>query len=166
MNRHEEYHVTVEGDPFQWRGFCAAVGIKPLWIELSTFERQLMCAAKYDPTRHIELTGAFKIVRVKHEVSELQEFERALYWECHVKLNGPFYAKAPMASRDLYRPDRWYITRREDQPFDYLEFVDWVKFHSAAREGLTVAGFEYEAALKDTNRDLDGNWILESTVLR
>jgi len=81
-----EFHITVNGDPFQWRGWCIRNGIKPLWIELNNFNRQLMCAITGDDmrqacipqamidagdvtpyTRDIVKAG-FEILRVKHEV--------------------------------------------------------------------------------------------------
>lgn len=177
----EEHHVTVEGDPFQWRGFCAQLGIKPLWIELSTFERQLMCAITRradEAIRAINATGSFKIVRIKHEVQphtvdcnfvetgpyirHVPDVAEVKYYECHVKLDGPFRPAIRMASRDLFRAERWYCTLRTTQPFDPRDFVERVKFWASIADGWRgpsrVAGFEYEACVLDTNPELDARW--------
>jgi hypothetical protein len=112
----EEYHVTVEGDPFQWRGYCVGANIKPLWIELNNFERQIMCAIT---PKNLEddccdldafvkdISRRFTVVRVKKEVQparlDVSTFgnpgvfiysprvtPNAIYYECHVKLDGKF----------------------------------------------------------------------------
>lgn len=164
-SREEEWHVTVEGvDAVTWANWCAESGIKPLYIELSNFERQLMCAAQDDPSDMIllctkeggGLPGTTKIVRVKHEVSELWDDEVAVYYECHVKLDGPFRVDWPNASRDLYRDERWYRTRRSAAPFDPATFRDLARSQS---KPSVIAGMEYEACLSDTNPGLDSRWI-------
>lgn len=164
--RNEEWHVTVAGvDPVIWATWCAESGIKPLYIELSNFERQLMCAAKTDPTEMITdgieednggLPSTTRIVRVKHEASELWDDEVTVYYECHVKLDGPFRVDWPNASRDLYREQRWYRTRRSLSPFDPDTFRDLA--HSQSKPS-SVAGVEYEVCLSDTNPGLDSRWI-------
>lgn len=190
MNRHEEFHVTVAPSKtqttfgltrtrnlaFDWRRFCETLQIKPLWIELNTFETQLMCAAPTDPTELIIRAG-YEILRFKHEVgvepinvSTFQDLgprfipgtePRALYYECHVKLDGPFRPDLPLASRDLYRQERWYMTHRSSAPFDGKAFVDAVmgNLRHTGDEITTLAGWEYEAAIEDTNSALDAKWI-------
>ncbi len=179
--RHEEFHVTVEGDPFRWQGFCVSHGIKPLWIELNNFETQLMCASPTDPTEFIKAAG-WPIVRVKQEVAPvsidvtthgvdpkdwpqilrtfpLAKGETALYHECHVKIDGPFISWMPMASRDLYRHNRWYVTKRQERPFDPDRFAKHVKFildHEPG--GCRIAEHEYEVCIVDSNKDIDKNW--------
>lgn len=174
-HRHGEWHVTVLGDPFQWRGFCAAIGIKPLWIELNNFETQLMCAADHDPRQEI-FQGGWQVIRTKHEVETFpiditthnqkgptwlpETIEGALYYECHVKIDGPFKPVFQMSSRDLFRRDRWYVTKREARPFngkDFAEDIDRVLNHFPGGQ-CTIDEYEYEAALIDTNHELDDNW--------
>jgi len=176
--RKGEWHITVEGNNFQnvlrWSAFCAQTGIKPLWIELNDYRRQLMCAARENVSRDIHAAG-FDIIRVKHEVQPtcqrldisthkdilpMSKFldvpaEVAVYYECHVKFDGPFKPIMPMASRDLLRESRWYMTSRATQPFDYAALV-----HEAcgANPDCRFAGYEYEAALIDSNPGLDKGW--------
>lgn len=189
-NQREEWHVTVEGDPSQWRGWCVCNNIKPLWIELNTFERQLMCAIPGSLGRQVEhgnevarniiegIHRSFNIVRVKHEVQpvkldvsthgEPDQFIETfgditpVYYECHVKCDGPFRPAMQMASRDLFRESRWYITRRSPSPFNAREFVDmvrgWVALPDGWRGPSVVHSFEYEACVLDTNPNLDINW--------
>jgi hypothetical protein len=174
-HRNGEWHVTVKGDPFQWRGFCTAIGIKPLWIELNNFETQLMCAAHENPQKEIFQAG-WEIIRVKHEVETFpiditchqdqhrkvmpEEIEGALYYECHVKIDGPFQPGFPMSSRDLYRHDRWYVTKREARPFDPGPFASVIArcINLRGKQGV-VDEYEYEAALIDSNHDLDARWL-------
>lgn len=156
--RHQEWHVTVEGDPVRWHSLCERANIKPLYIELNNFERQLMCAAKQDPRDFYFLTNpafGFTTVRVKHEVERILDGETALYYECHVKFDGPFRSQFEMTSRDLYRQHRWYMTLRQEQPFEPLDFVGYAK--ASAPESRFI-GFEYEACLLDTNKELDKRW--------
>jgi len=155
MNRHEEWHVTVDGiDPITWRLFCLEHNIKPLYIELNNFNTQLMCAANFDAEEMIASAG-INIVRVKHEVSLPVHGEPVVYWECHVKLDGPFVPEVEMSSRDLYRVDRWYATMRQPKQFDYQAFVDYIVRPS----GCKYAGHEYECAIKDTNPAIDRGWL-------
>lgn len=173
--RHEEFHVTVAGDPFQWRGFCTAIGIKPLWIELNNLDLQLMCAANEDPTSVIEAAG-WQILRNKHEVethpldiTSMQDehtrwlpevVEGALYYECHVKLDGPFNPHFMGSSRDLFRVNRWYVTKRETRPFDPQPFVNTIRrMAGLVRLPSVSAEFEYEAAIRDSNPDIDKGWL-------
>jgi hypothetical protein len=143
----EEWHITVDADPVRWHRFCGIIGVKPLYIELSTFERQLMCASKHNPADEIirqgrNFLGQAQIIRIKHE--------------CHVKLDGPFDPNAEeMVSRDLYRKDRWYITKRRRNPFIAEDFVNDVRTFAIDSKRVIVAGWEYEAALIDTNPELD-----------
>lgn len=157
--RHEEWHVTVapDTDVVEWYLFCRAVGIKPLHIELNNFERQLMCAASFDPLTVI-LHAGFTVIRSKYEVSALLPGETAMYWECHVKLDGPFMPALAGSSRDLYRQERWYSTRRSYvRPF---LSSDWVlATRNAVDNRNTIAGFEYEAAIFDSNPSLDARWL-------
>jgi hypothetical protein len=189
-NQHEEWHVTVDGDPTQWRGWCVMHDIKPLWIELNTFERQLMCAFPGDRGRQVDrgneraasliegIHHSFNVVRIKHEVAPvkldvsthsspntfIETFGDVtpIYYECHVKLDGPFRPAMQMSSRDLFRAERWYVTRRQQTPFNAQEFVDmvrgWVALPDGWRGPSVVHSFEYEAALLDTNPNLDVNW--------
>jgi len=178
---HEEWHITVEGDPFQWRGFCTQLGIKPLWIELNTFERQLMCAI----TPHMldeqectieglqrEIERSFKVVRFKHEVqpsdpAQLGRFgpNDIVYYECHVKIDGPFRPELAMSSRDLFRADRWYVTRRSHEAFEPTHFVRSVQdYMHRHRKPALLAGWEYEAAVRDSNPNIDRLWVEHAEV--
>ena len=155
MNRHEEWHVTVDGiTPLAWHTFCSRYQIKPLYIELNNFNTQLMCAASIDPTNLIREAG-INIVRIKHEVSTPVHGEPIVYWECHVKLDGPFHPAFGMASRDLYRANRWYATWRLPVEFDAGKFVEWVR---ASLPDCKFAGYEYECAILDTNPAIDEGW--------
>lgn len=157
MSRHQEWHVTVAPDNvIVWNKFCRLWNIKPLYIELNNFNRQLMCAASFDPITIIR-EGGYEIIRIKHEVSAVLPGDTTCYWECHVKLNGEFNADAPMASRDLYRQFRWYVTKREYAPFDAQDFANYV-IQSGIGCMSDVAEFEYEACLLDTNPSLDAGW--------
>lgn len=170
--RHHEWHVTVTGgDPVSWHKLCTGLKIKPLYIELSNRMHQLMMATKLDPNKPVKEDGptmlnifeqrGFTPVRVKHEVSDLLEGEKALYWEVHLKFDGLFRPDRSGASRDLFRvtgpfSGRWYLTVRAKEPFDPMKLVQ----HAATLgKGSTFAGFEYEGALVDTNRDLDKGWV-------
>jgi hypothetical protein len=179
--RHEEWHVTVEGDQHAWRGYCTALGIKPLRIELNTFEVQLMCAIPgqwfIDAFGHgmdhqaciTTLCGMFeqrhfRVVRVKHElqVAAGEVLPAALYYECHIKLDGPFDPCALLASRDLFRTERWYITRRAMDPFDPAVYVAGAALglrHFSSSPCAKVIGHEYEACVLDTNPALDARWV-------
>ena len=157
--RFEEWHVTVDGvDPIRWRKFCVEHDIKPLYIELNNFNTQLMCATAFDPIDLIN-SGALPgihIVRVKHEVSTPTYAERQIYWECHVKFNGPFHPRFPCSSRDLYRIDRWYATWRHPEQFDAAAFAALAI--KQARD-CKFAGYEYECAIQDSNPSLDKGWL-------
>ena len=166
MTRHEEWHVTVSADPVRWHVACLDMCIKPLYIELNNFERQLMCVAPFNPCERIMQRG-IPIIRVKHEVSELAPDETACYWECHLKFNGPFQPGLPWSSRDLYRPARWYVTHRQAHPFTE-EVVTRIRervsdrtthptlgWHTGPSE---FASYEYEACTLDSNPELDGRW--------
>jgi hypothetical protein len=179
MQIHEEWHITVAGatadDVLRWRATCASLGVKALWIELSTFERQLMCASSYNCAQAITARG-WEIIRVKHEMQptrlDVSTFEKPntfldvpqqyVYHECHVKLDGIFRANFPMASRDLLREHRWYATFRQVAPFDPSDFLDritrWALIPDGWRGVSSVAGYEYEAAILDTNPNLDQHW--------
>jgi hypothetical protein len=159
-SRHEEYHVTVLGEPMAWFEFCRGAGIKPLFIELSDRRVQLLCAADFDPRVLIDDDGRFKVIRYKHEVSALLEGERALYYEAHAKFDGPVRFDFKGTSRDLFRvtgavDGRWYQTRRRvDGPVDerFLEDAPVMAKHS------TFVGSEVEIVLEDTNPSLDFDW--------
>lgn len=181
-----EWHVTVEGSPILWHRLCTDLGIKPLWIELSNFERQLMCASKQDPREILLGPGVarqFKVVRIKHEVQPVTRTfdvstysdpavyytqltpppEHVCYYECHVKIDGPFIPNLPNASRDLFRDNRWYLTERSDKPFDPSWFLLHCRFilrHSTCN----VVGGEYEACILDTNRGLDNRWMVTRVI--
>lgn len=176
----DEWHITVVGDQHEWRGWCTNMGIKPLRIELSTFEVQLMCAIpgtwvtdEYGPCvspdaaiasliKEMQTFDKFHVVRVKHEVQCHAIIPRVLYYECHVKLDGPFAPAQRMASRDLFRDQRWYLTRRRLEPFDALYFVECVRhqlLHDNNRS--VISGWEYEAAIIDTYPELDSRWVRE-----
>jgi hypothetical protein len=186
--RHQEYHITVTGDPFAWVRTCHELNIKPLWIELNNFERQLMCAIKL--TREWEWTAeawaacieahGFTVVRIKDEIApykldvtchgdddgkrwlEVPSRDKAIYYECHAKFDGPFRPAWHMSSRDLLRPERWYATNRSEKPFDAKAWVEMVTQWAAMPDGWrgpsTLAGWEYEAAVLDTNPNLDAHW--------
>jgi len=165
--RHEEWHVTVEGDPVTWHQLLTdkrlRAGIKPLFIELNNFELQLMCASTFDPQTLIRMwnlanpAASFEIIRIKHEVSEVQSGETVLYWEAHAKIDGPFQPRRfDKTSRDLFRHNRWYVTKRREIPFNQEEFRHIVQ--TGLPFGCTLAEVEYEACLVDTNRELDRDW--------
>lgn len=168
----QEWHITVEGDPIKWWEWCTRERIKPLWIELNNFERQLMCAITPADLERDEaviegfeedIARHFKIVRVKHEVqpedprfAQILGFGQVQYYECHAKINGIFEPDWPMASRDLYRAARWYITRRQTTPFDPNHFAYHVR--KGLRSTSRLESFEYEACVRDTNPSLDQHW--------
>jgi hypothetical protein len=163
VERQEEFHVTVEGvDPIDWYNFCHEQGVKPLYIELNNMNLQLMCAMKVDPDEMIELFGTSfpdaKVVRVKHEVNVMNAEERPIYYECHVKIDGPLLANIPMSSRDLYRGTRWYLTKRSVNPFSANDFYQGVIKRMENRSNQTVVGFEYEVCVRDTNPSIDSGW--------
>jgi hypothetical protein len=87
---------------------------------------------------------------------------QAIYWEIHAKFDGPFRPAWHMSSRDLFREDRWYLTRREPQPFRFKEWLDMVQRWALMQDGWRgpscLAGWEYEAAVLDTNPNLDARW--------
>lgn len=196
-----EYHITVEGDPVRWYDICEDMGIKPLWIELSTFERQLMCAITGDDLKNscvdsiepfvtdIERRRRFKVIRIKHEVGPRMVDVTTLsspypmyapidappadfiYAECHMKFDGEFRGDMQRVSRDLYRENRWYVTQRLPRNFDPSNFL-YSTLHTLAYEreypraslggqyGLsTLAGWEFEYCLSDTNPKLDERWM-------
>lgn len=170
MNR-EEWHITVSHDNASavanWHRWCQRQKIKPLYIELSNFERQLMCAASRDVSQAVADAG-WKIIRVKRE-RETQSGASgdlgALYYECHVKIDGQLEDLGPGvgASRDLYRADRWYATQRSNRPFDPSLFIDVVGrelVRLRPSRSNRIAGYEYEACLLDTNRGLDAGWLV------
>jgi hypothetical protein len=162
--RHEEWHITVKGDPVRWADFCREHDLKPLFIELQGGATQLMCASSFDPSiLLLDLVDEnerqlFTIIRVKHEVSVLRDGERALYYEAHVKFNGPWRTDRKGVSRDLYRAheQRWYMTHRQATPFDAAAFG--AKATVLARPSR-FDEVEYEACILDTNPALDGGWL-------
>lgn len=166
--RRQEFHVTVASDDAcRWKKFCASYNaprraghLKPLWIELNNFERQLMYACSEKVIGEVIL-AQFRIARVKHEVDVVFPEDTPVYYECHVKLDGRFRADLPWSSRDLYRSNRWYLTHRADRPFSALDFLEEVKRMNRGRDGFgpsTIAGMEYEACLYDSNPSLDRYW--------
>jgi hypothetical protein len=155
MTRHEEWHVTVLGDPVLWGVFCSNNGIKPLYIELNNYERQLMCACRTDPTDLIRKHPRFTIIRRKHEVNRLFEHEIPLYYEQHVKFDGRFDPSLPWSSRDLFRQRRWYLTKRWRSDFNPIYFADTAKEMATSSK---LAGWEYEICVEDTNPELDARW--------
>lgn len=184
MNRHEEYHVTVAPgtDRRRFQQYCEVLNgtigrkIKALDIELNTFERQLMVAANFNAAEAL-LMGGFLILRVKHEVSvphlditthgepstvylAERPVPNAVYYECHVKLNGQFRGDLPCTSRDLFRHNRWYMTKRSPAPFNPGAFVDTVT--RLTRDGSHVDSFEYEACLHDSRPQLDTQWMKQT----
>ena len=162
--RGEDWHITVEGvTPIAWLNACAEYGVKPLMIELPDGRIQLMSETGLDPAPFLEMLtkAGVKVVRVKHEVTALREGERALYWEVHVKFDGPYRADRKGASRDLYRSlggvrGRWYLTRRSPVAFDATEYLDRA---AMLGKGSLFVGAEYEACLSDTNPALDADWL-------
>jgi hypothetical protein len=165
--RVEEFHVTVDGvNPIDWFNFCSDHEVKPLHIELNTMGLQLMCALGEDPEVLIkklttyEWPGAetVRVVRVKHEVNPMTANERPVYYECHVKLEGPMLGNIPMSSRDLYRGNRWYLTKRSANPFSAEDFYRGVVKRMDNRSNQKVLGFEYEVCVQDSNPSLDSGW--------
>lgn len=177
MSPREEWYVTVEGIfPVVWHRFCVGRKVKPLYIELSNGSLQLMCGLNRNPNASflaaIGKAGG-RIVRVKHEVQPGHpQFERPsgpsiVYYECHVKIDGP-YADDPQdlpsdmgISRDLFRPNRWYLTKRRPEPFDAANFAAGVKTFLSwdLTDRCRIVGVEYEACLTDTNKALDEGWL-------
>lgn len=188
MAHHEETHITVADNSadnvLRWRAYCAAHGMKALHIELNTFERQLMCAVKTHGQRDVDYHVAgvklagFEVVRVKQEVQpyklDVSTFDKpdqfldcpnpvdVVYYECHAKFDGPFRPSWYMSSRDLLREGRWYATKRSATPFNVKEWLDMVQQWAFMQDGFRgpscLAGWEYEAAILDTNPNLDGHW--------
>lgn len=163
--RHEEHHITVAGDPIKWYGFCRKQKIKPLYIELNNRNLQLMCAVDgNDPRIDIGILqdamtdAGFTVLRHKHEVSELREGEKPLYWECHVKIDGVFRTDFGLTSRDLYRTNRWYVTRRLQRRFDGDAFAELIRRRLQGKQDQRYDSFEYEACIVDTNPGLDKGW--------
>jgi hypothetical protein len=163
--RHEEWHVTVEGDPLAWATFCQEREAKPLYIELSDRRLQLLSALSFDPEEDTgagcsfldEATAAgFKVVRLKHEVSTLRPGEIALYYEAHAKFDGPFRHDQRSSSRELYRGNRWYLTRREAEPFSLEQFEAATRLMSKPSK---FVGSEYEVCIFDSNPALDDGWL-------
>lgn len=170
--RHQEWHVTVTGgSPVAWHKLCTGIGMKPLFIELSNRQLQLMMASKFDPAAVLKDADSvtplqlferkgFTVVRSKHEVSDVLEGEAALYWEVHLKFDGLFRPDRAGTSRDLFRAagpyaGRWYLTVRKPKPFDPMVYVNQA---ATLGKGSTFKGFEYEAALTDTNPSIDKGW--------
>lgn len=173
VERHEEYHVTVDGiDPIAWHAFCSDQGVKPLYIELSTRNLQLMCALKSLPAEGASDAPTFsdftdaiaasfpevRIVREKFEVNVMNQDERPVYYECHVKIDGPMLFNFPMASRDLYRQARWYVSKRSRNPFDADAFYRQILKRFEGRANQKIVGYEYEVCVRDTNHALDAGW--------
>ena len=165
--RREEWHVTVSGiDAPEWHALCRDLDVKPLHIELSNLDLQLMLATSRNPTSFINaFPSRVHVTRIKHEIEVPPCFAGVhpslggpIYYECHVKFDGMrFPAHAPyLMSRDLYRENRFYATKRQRTPFDPSAFVRETmgRFHYAI-----YAGHEYEACLTDTNPNLDADWI-------
>lgn len=159
-DRREEWHVTVSGvAPGQWHAFCEEQRIKPLFIELNNRALQLMCELREDPETSGLLEtiaeAGWKVERIKHEVSALRPGEEVVYYECHVKFDGPFRADRRLASRDLFRTDRWYQTRRSPTPFVPEKFASQA---ALLAKGSKLDHFEYEICIRDTNPRLDDGW--------
>jgi hypothetical protein len=187
--RREEWHVTVRGISMsEWELWCDSLGIKPLDIELSTFERQRMCA--FDGTRftlaqfmqeQASTIRPFEIVRVKHEVeaplkcltscpaySNYQppyydctcgaERER-LYYECHVKFDGVrFPAHAPYLMSRDLYREKRFYATKRER----TPFDPAPFVQETVDRFKTYAdyvGHEYEACLSDSNPQLDAHWI-------
>jgi hypothetical protein len=159
--RDEEWHATVLGSVTDWVEFCNAQGWTPLFIELSNGALQLMCASDTDPRSALLNQDQFTLLRVKHEVRELLDKEKPLYYEAHVKLDGVYRPDRPGASRDLLRSTlsskggRWYLTRRNIAPLDLTRFREDAVNYAVQS---TIAGVEGEIVLLDTNPDLDKDW--------
>jgi len=160
--RFEEWHVTILGDPIAWHAFCLEHGLKPLYIELQNGELQLMCASAHDPRYFLsgvvdeDERPIFPVVRVKHEVSALRDGETAVYYEAHVKFNGPWRTDRKGVSRDLFRVQRWYMTKRSRAPFDADAHA---KLSTSQARPSRFAEVEYEVCILDTNPKLDEGWL-------
>ena len=148
--RRESWRVTVTGDPLLWHGMCSELDLTPLYIEDADYSLHLIAILPTDPV----VTGflgvveeqGFKVVKVQHLVSALREGERALFYAAHVVLDGPFRVDRPGASRDLYRPGRWYRSRREAKSFDSLAFLELATSQSKPSK---VAGFDYVVCISE-----------------
>lgn len=170
VKRSVEAHVTVGNvDPIEWFNFCHEHTLKPLYIELSNHAIQLMCAVavagpddEFLKTLQEDFREAFpqgEVLRVKVETNLMTPEERSVYYECHVKIDGPMRTDMPwMSSRDLYRKDRWYLTLRSPHPFDGEAFYRKVIKRLEGRATQRVVSYEYEVAILDTNPGLDAGW--------
>jgi len=106
-----------------------------------------------------EITNAgFEVLRHKHEVSEIREGEKPLYWECHVKIDGTFRTDFGQTSRDLFRKNRWYVTRRLQRRFDGEAFAELIRRRLVGKADQQFDSYEYEACIVDTNPGLDRGW--------
>lgn len=174
--RHEEWHITVEGDVLEFVRLCEGYGVKPLVIELSNRNIQLMSATSDDPYQsgfYDAVAEKFKVLRVKYEVDRLLPGETPLYFETHVKLEGIFRYDRQGASRDVLRSaahnaNRWYLTKRTKAIAVGVGggiTVGYDPGHFANTEapllakGSRVVGAESEFCLHDSNPGLDANWL-------
>lgn len=191
----QELHITVTGDQHQWRGFCTRLGIKALHIELSTFERQLMCAIpgswwvneygkdvpvvaiSHSLTNEMHRAG-FQVVRVKHEhqaeivevvgiVNHLQREPEQTY--------GVKYYECHVKLDGEFMPYLQMTSRdlfRDERWYCTLRQAtpfnprDFVDHvRNSTRGHAVIAGWEYEACVLDTNPELDARWASGRTIV-
>ena len=162
--RIEEWHATVTGNVVDWIAHCNDHGWTPLFLELNNGSVQLMCTAASDPRPVLDDYPEFGVLRIKHEVLNLEGDEKPLYYEVHAKFDGQYRPDHRGASRDLLRSTaspngargRWYITYRANVPIDVPSFAELMKGRG---KGSTLVDIEQEVVLLDTNTQLDANWL-------
>jgi hypothetical protein len=177
--RAEMFFVTVDGiSPLDLERFVRedeesdapsyyGVLAQALYLELTTFDRQLVVVLDRDPRAPLAEHGptfldlciknGLTITRVKQVVSAVREHETPAYYEGVVALDGPMRVDRSGACRDLYRRDRWYRVKRAAQPFDEQA---WLTFATSTSKPSKALGVTYGAVLLDTNLSLDAGWIL------
>lgn len=187
-----ELHITTapDSDVTRWTAVCAALGIKPLVIELDEGEhtRQVMMAARFEGTsseavlwrRRLEdafRAAGFILARVKMEVplDKAADFERPCYHEMHVKIlcdeglahRLPAIAKATglHLSRNALVPldhglGKWYLTARSYR-VSYLEAGRvFGERLQALQHHIPSIRMEMETVISDTNPSLDDGWAV------
>lgn len=135
--------------------------IEPLYFELSNRTLQLVGMTSKDPSALITLieSKGWKVVRVKHTVSARIPGEDVVYYEAHVRFHGELRADLKLTSRDLYRHQRWYMTRRSPKEFDAKAFE---RLAAGLGKQSRVLGSTYMVCIEDTNPSLDDGWYMPS----
>lgn len=178
-----EVHFTVEPrDVERWHGVCAKLNLRPVFIENSggLNPRQLMCEAQIQSdAAHVKNQIAileqkikdndFQILRTKVECPLGLAPTNYEYYECHMKFYIPdkkvallkkITEKHPLfLSRSLIALNKWYLTARyyhgskEEAARLFMKYVKLIKAF------LPIHEVELEAAIYDSNPDIDEGWI-------